>query len=61
MTRYRIEHLTRYLYQQPVGLNYGEARLLPRDTPTQRMLESRLEHDPIPDEARERHGLFRFL
>jgi transglutaminase-like putative cysteine protease len=54
MTRFRIEHLTRYRYQHDVGLNHGEARLLPRDTPSQRVLESRLEHDPTPDDARER-------
>jgi transglutaminase-like putative cysteine protease len=54
MTRFRVEHLTRYVYQQQVGLNYGEARLLPRDTPSQRVLESRLMHDPVPDDARAR-------
>lgn len=54
MTRFRIEHLTRYRYDQDVGLNYGEARLLPRDAPDQRVLESRLELDPHPDDSRER-------
>ena len=54
MTRFRVEHLTRYVYQQQVGLNYGEARLLPRDTPSQRVLASRLTHDPVPDDARAR-------
>ena len=55
MTRFRIEHLTRYRYRRNVGLNYGEARLLPRDTPGQRVLESRLELDPVPDDYRERN------
>jgi transglutaminase-like putative cysteine protease len=54
MPRFRIEHLTRYRYHQDVGLNYGEARLLPRDTPGQRVLESRLELDPHPDDQRQR-------
>ncbi len=54
MIRFHVEHLTRYRYQHDVGLNHGEARLLPRDTPSQRVLESHLDHDPIPDDARER-------
>lgn len=54
MTRFRVEHLTRYHYAHPVGLNYGEARLLPRDTPGQRVLERQLEFDPAPDDFRER-------
>ena len=35
MIRFHVEHLTRYRYQHDVGLNHGEARLLPRDTPDQ--------------------------
>ncbi|OYY93878.1 MAG: hypothetical protein B7Y41_09270 [Hydrogenophilales bacterium 28-61-23] len=54
MTRFRVEHLTRYRYGQNVGLNYGETRLLPRDCPGQRVLESRLELDPVADDYRER-------
>ncbi len=53
-TRFRIEHLTRYRYLNEVGLNYGEARLLPRQTPGQRVLFSQLELDPRPDDYRER-------
>jgi len=55
MTRFRVEHVTRYRYRHNVGLNYGEARLLPRDTPGQHVLESRLELDPHPDDYQERN------
>lgn len=54
MPRFRIEHLTRYRYAQGVDLNYAEARLLPRDTPEQSVLESRLDISPVCDDYRER-------
>jgi transglutaminase-like putative cysteine protease len=54
MTRFQIEHLTRYRYGHQVGLNYAEARLLPRDTASQRVLESHLDLDPVADDYRER-------
>ncbi len=54
MTRFSVEHLTRYHYGQSVGLNYSEARLLPRNTPAQRVLESRLELEPAADDYQER-------
>lgn len=54
MIRYRVEHSNRYRYDDQVGLNYGEARLLPRDTPSQRVLSCRLTLDPQPDDYRER-------
>ncbi len=62
MTRFHIEHLTRYRYAQSVALNYGEARMLPRDTPGQRVLDSRLELHPSIDDRldevlKERHGV----
>lgn len=53
-TRFRVKHVNHYRYGLGVGLNYSEARLLPRDTPGQRVLERRLELDPIPDDYRER-------
>lgn len=55
MTRFHIEHLTRYRYAQSVDLNYGEARMLPRDTPFQRVLESRLDLAPSIDDRQERN------
>jgi transglutaminase-like putative cysteine protease len=58
MPRFRIHHVNRYHYAQDIGLNYGEARLLPRDTPGQRVLESRLELEPRADDVRDRLDAF---
>lgn len=55
MTCFQIEHLTRYVYAQSVDLNYAEARMLPRDTPVQRVLESRLDLAPNCDDRQERN------
>ena len=57
-TRFRVKHLTRYRYAHGVGLNYAEARLLPRETPTQRAPERRLELDPTPDDYQERDDVW---
>jgi len=54
MPRFRIDHVNRYRYARDIGLNYGEARLLPRDTPGQQVRESRLELDPGADDRRDR-------
>lgn len=56
--RFRVEHVNRYRYVHRIGLNYGEARLLPRDTPGQRVLESRLDLVPRADDRRERIDAF---
>ena len=58
MTRFRIEHVNRYRYTHRVGLNYGEARLLPREAPGQHVLESRLELAPEVDDRRDRLDAF---
>lgn len=58
MIRFRITHLTRYRYAHSVGLNFAEARLLPRDTPGQRVLERHLEIDPSADDYREREDIW---
>ena len=58
MPRFRIHHVNRYRYAQDIGLNYGEARLLPRDTPGQRVLESRLDLEPRSDDRRDRLDAF---
>lgn len=58
MTRFRVEHVNRYRYAHRIGLNYGEARLLPRDAPGQRVLESRLELAPEVDDRRDRQDAF---
>jgi transglutaminase-like putative cysteine protease len=54
MNRFRISHRNSYRYDDQVALNYGEARLLPRDAPGQRVLRSRLELSPPPDDYHER-------
>lgn len=46
--RYKIEHLTRYDYSQPVGLSFQIAHLCPRDTDYQRCLAHTLEIEPAP-------------
>ncbi len=56
--RFRVKHLNRYRYGHGVGLNYSEARLLPRDTPGQRVLERRLELDPLANDYRERDDVW---
>lgn len=58
MTRFRVKHFNRYRYAHRIGLNYGEARLLPRDAPGQRVLESRLELAPEVDDRRDRLDAF---
>lgn len=57
-TRFRVHHFTRYRYGHHVGVNYAEARMLPRDTPGQRVLEHRLELDPLADDYRERDDIW---
>lgn len=56
--RFRIEHVNRYRYARRVGLNYGEARLLPRDARGQRVLERALDLSPRVDDCRERDDAF---
>lgn len=56
--RYRVEHRNAYRYAEAVGLNFVEARLLPRPTPTQRVLEARLDIAPAVDELREREDAY---
>ncbi|MBK6741943.1 MAG: transglutaminase family protein [Hydrogenophilales bacterium] len=58
MKRFRVRHRNRYIYDDQVGLNYGEARLLPRDAPGQRVLSSWLELDPQPDDYREHNDMY---
>jgi transglutaminase-like putative cysteine protease len=58
MTRFRIEHFNTYRYAHSVGLNYGEARLLPRAAAGQRVLERTLVMNPFVDDYRERDDAF---
>lgn len=47
--RFGVTHLTRYSYSGPVQAAYNRAFLLPRDTPSQKVIESHLEISPEPD------------
>jgi transglutaminase-like putative cysteine protease len=58
MSRFRIEHVNTYQYAHSVGLNYGEARLLPRAAAGQRVLERTLVMNPFVDDYRERDDAF---
>ncbi len=55
--RYRVVHRTSYAYAAAVSASYGEHRLLPRRTPTQRVEQASVAIDPAPDERREREDL----
>ncbi len=54
MTRFRVDHVNSYHYGHQIGLNYGEARLLPRDAEGQKVLERALALTPQVDDYRER-------
>jgi len=45
--RLRIVHRTGYRYSRPIGASYNEARMTPLTTPTQTVLEARLEVSPV--------------
>ncbi len=54
MTDYRVVHRTRYSYDAPVSLSYGQSCLLPRDFATQTSGSASLVITPEPDDQRER-------
>lgn len=58
MIRFRVEHHTVYSYAASVGLNLGEAHLLPRAAPGQQVLAARLTIEPGVEEYRERVNAF---
>ncbi|MBS97332.1 MAG: transglutaminase family protein [Oceanospirillaceae bacterium] len=45
---YRIRHLTKYEYANPVSLCYNRAHLLPRDTQRQQCLSTQIRITPTP-------------
>ncbi len=55
---YRIRHITRYTYEQPVSQCFNKAHLLPRNTPSQRCLDSRIEVTPKTGWLREHLDYF---
>jgi transglutaminase-like putative cysteine protease len=55
---YRIVHATRYRYSEPVSGGHNEARLVPRETSTQRCTARRVLITPTPTAYRERTDFF---
>jgi transglutaminase-like putative cysteine protease len=58
MTILTVRHLTRYRYSQPIAL--GEHRMMfrPRESYDQRLIETRLNITPEPDDLRYVHDVF---
>ncbi len=56
--KYRIVHVTRYVYEQPVLLCHNEARLQPRLTDRQRCDESQVVLQPYPAQQAGREDFF---
>jgi transglutaminase-like putative cysteine protease len=56
--RYQIRHLTRYDYSGQATLSHNEARVLPRNLPWQRCLNSEWQISPKPVRLRERIDFF---
>ncbi len=55
---YRIRHITRYAYDNPVSQCYNKAHLLPRNTPSQRCLDTRISIAPQANWLREHQDYF---
>lgn len=56
--RYRVTHTTAYNYQQTVGLSYNEVRMLPRPSPNQQVIDTKLQISPAPCDYRVRTDFF---
>ena len=56
--RYQIRHLTRYDYSGQATLSHNEARVLPRNLPWQKCLNSEWQISPKPVRLRERSDFF---
>lgn len=57
-TRFDVVHRTEYTYGLPMSDGYTVAHLLPRDTPTQRVVSAEIQVSPDPDEYEEHTDLF---
>ncbi|CAN5462676.1 transglutaminase family protein [soil metagenome] len=55
---FRVTHTTSYTYESEVSASYGEAHLLPRDMPGQRVVAAELSITPTPEDVRERTDYF---
>ncbi len=58
MTCYRIRHITRYAYAEPVSLSHNLAHLCPRNLRGQTVRTQRLEITPAPAQVRRRTDWF---
>ena len=56
--KYRVSHITEFIYEATVGLCYNEVRCLPRELPHQKVLAAELKIDPAPDDHYERYDYF---
>lgn len=56
--RYHVRHTTHYDYEEAVTLCHNLGHLLPRETPFQRCLSTRLEVSPTPGQSAERLDYF---
>ncbi len=56
--RFDVVHRTEYRYSMPMSDGYTVAHLLPRPTPTQRVLSAGIRVTPEPDEYEEHTDLF---
>lgn len=57
-TRFTVVHRTEYVYSSPMSDGYTVAHLLPRDTPTQRVVSAEVQITPDPDEYEEHIDIF---
>ena len=56
--RFRVHHVTRYRYEEPVSLCHSVAHLKPREQPGQRTHSAHIRVDPWPAVAREHLDFF---
>jgi transglutaminase-like putative cysteine protease len=56
--RFRVHHVTRYVYEQPVSLCHSIAHLKPREQPGQETRSAHIRVDPWPAVAREHLDFF---
>ncbi|PLX91321.1 MAG: transglutaminase [Desulfuromonas sp.] len=56
--KYRVTHMTAFVYEGLVGHCYNEARLLPCQHPQQKVLSTELNIDPAPDDHYQRYDYF---
>jgi transglutaminase-like putative cysteine protease len=56
--RFRIRHVTRYVYEEPVSLCHSVAHLKPRSRPGQSLLSAQVRVDPFPAVSREHTDFF---